>query len=78
MKCWKGLTPCVYPFLPLHCPTPQRQLSPILLKDAVTVHAYLFVLQFVHFRTLSINFLVKNQFHILIPIQSCLSCSPTS
>ena len=32
----------VYPFLPLHCPTPQRQLSPILLKDAVTVHAYLF------------------------------------
>lgn len=67
-------TLCVYPFLPLHCPTPERELSPILLKDVVTVHAYLSF----NFRTLSINFLLNNQFHILIPIQSCLSCSPTS
>lgn len=34
-------TLCVYPFLPLHCPTPERELSPILLKDVVAVHAYL-------------------------------------
>ena len=46
-------TLCVYPFLPLHCPTPERELSPILLKDVVTVHAYLSF----NFRTLSINFL---------------------
>ena len=37
-KCYIVLTPCVS----IHCPTPQRELSPILLKYVVTVHVYLF------------------------------------